>query len=263
MWLFMESLPDFIQEAIRVVKLAEKRGIILRVMGACAVRLHCPEYEYLHKKLGRKLTDIDFMSYSTFESKIEKFFEELGYSSREYISGLWGRDMVRRHIYDDIKNRRVIDLFFDKLEMCHTIDFRGRLKLDYPTITLADIFLEKMQIVKLAEKDVKDTILLLREHKVGEIDAEMVNAKYIAKLLSRDWGFYYTVTTNLNRVKEFSRKYEALIEEDSKDVAAKIDKLLQVFKKEPKSLRWKMRAKIGTRKKWYTEVEETILPGAP
>lgn len=259
----MEPLPDFIQEAIGVVKLAEKRGIMLRVMGACAARLHCPKYGYLHKKLGRELTDIDLMSYSKFESEIEKFFEELGYSSREYISRLWGRDMVRRHIYDDIKNRRVVDVFFDKLEMCHTIDFRGRLELDYPTITLADLFLAKMQIVKLTEKDVKDTILLLREHNVGEIDAETVNAKYIAKLLSRDWGFYYTITTNLNKVRDFSKKYGALTKEDYNDVVTKIGELLQAIRKEPKSLRWKMRAKIGTRKKWYTEVEKTMLPGAP
>lgn len=261
----MKTLADFIQEAMRVVKLAEKRGMILRVMGACAVRLHCPEYESLYKGLGRELSDIDFMGYSKFQPKMEKFFEDIGYKSRKYITHYWAYatgGAQRRQIYDDMENRRVVDVFFDKLEMCHTVDFRGRLELDYPTITLADLFLEKMQIVKLTEKDVKDVIVLLREHEVGEKDEEIVNVKHIAKLLSRNWGFYYTVTTNLNRVKENSRRYEALTEVDHKYVTTKIDELLQVIEKEPKSLGWKMRAKIGTRKKWYTEVGEAVLPGA-
>ena len=261
----MKPLPNFIEESMRVVKLAEKRGMILRIMGACAVRLHCPKYGYLHKELGRELSDLDFVSYDTFQPKMEKFFEEIGYKSRKYITFYWAYATGaarRRRIYDDMENRRVVDVFFDKLEMCHTIDFRGRLELDYPTITLTDLFLSKTQIVKLTEKDIKDVIVLLREHEVGEKDEETVNSKYIAELLSRNWGFYYTVTTNLTRVKEFSRRYEALTDEDCEDVVTKIDGLLQVIEKEPKSLGWKMRAKIGTRKKWYTEVEEAVLPGA-
>lgn len=133
----------------------------------------------------------------------------------------------------------------------------------YPTITLSNIFLEKTQIVELTEKDIKDVIILLREHEVGDTEKETVNARYIANLLSRDWGFYYTVTTNLNRIKEHPRRYEVLTEEDHKGVANKIEEVLQAIEEEPKSLKWRMRAKIGTKKKWYTEVGETILPDTP
>ena len=261
-----KPIADFIEEAMRIVKLAEKRGMILRVMGACAVRLHCPEYEYLRKELGRELSDLDFVSYDASKPKMEEFFEQIGYKPRKYITSEWAYATGaarRRHIYDDMENRRVTDVFFDKLEMCHTIDFRGRLELDYPTITLADLLLTKMQIVKLTEKDVKDVIILLREHEVGEKDEDTVNAKYLAKLLSRDWGFCYTIIRNLDRVKKFLSQYEALTEKDREDLTAKINRLLQAIEKEPKSLRWKMRAEVGTRKKWYTEVGEAVLPGAP
>jgi len=259
----VEPLADFTQEAIRIVELAEKKGMTLRVMGACAVRLHCPKYEYLHRKMGRELSDIDFFSYSRFKSDMKKFFEDIGYRPRDYMARYWERARLLREIYDDEKNKRVVDVFFDELSMCHTINLKGRLELDYPTITLSDILLEKMQIVKLNEKDIQDTIVLLREHEVGGSDEETVNGKYLAKLLSNDWGFYYTVTTNLNRVRESSKKYEALTEEDCNDVSMKVDELLQLIQKEPKSLKWKMREKIGTRKKWYTEVEELVLPGTP
>ena len=40
------------------------------------------------------------------------------------------------------------------------------------------------------------------------------------------------------------------------DIKTKIDKILDAIEREPKSMGWKMRAKVGTKKKWYTEVEE-------
>jgi hypothetical protein len=257
----MEPLKDFVEEALRVVELAKDAGITLRIMGACAVKIHCARYVYLFEGLSRELTDLDFCSYSKFKPKMRKFFEELGYKPREYMFRYWERAGLPREIYDDEKNQRVVDVFYDELSMCHKISFKGRLELDYPTITLSDLLLEKMQIVKLNEKDVKDTIILLREHDIAEKeDKEMINGEYIASLLSKDWGFYYTVTTNLKRVRDFSKKYNALTKEDLHNVSAKIDRLLQMIEKTPKSLRWKIRQKIGTRIKWYTEVEEVLLP---
>ena len=113
-----------------------------------------------------------------------------------------------------------------------------------------------MQIVKINEKDIKDTIVLLLEHEIGDSDGETINSKYIAKLLSKDWGFYYTVTTNLNKVRSFLDRYEVLTSEQKSNASDKIDKLLEAVEKEPKSLGWKLRAKVGPAKKWYTEVEE-------
>jgi len=149
-----------------------------------------------------------------------------------------------------------LDVFFDRLEMCHTIDFMDQLEVDYPTISLANLLLEKMQIVQLNEKDAIDTVVLLREHDVGKVDDQTINLEYISRLLSKDWGFYYTVTTNLKRIRdEFLPSYD-LSGEDKTDVEHKIDTLLERVEKKPKSLRWKMRARIGAKKKWYRDVEE-------
>jgi hypothetical protein len=163
-----------------------------------------------------------------------------------------------RKVYQDEANNRSVDLFFDKLEMCHVIDFKNRLEMDSPTISLSDLFLQKVQICKINEKDIKDIIIMLREHEVSESEKEAVNLDYIAKLLSDDWGFWYTVTSNLKKVKSFLADYKNLTDEDKADVSAKIDKSLKAIDDEPKSLKWKMRAKIGTKKRWYTEVEELV-----
>jgi hypothetical protein len=247
---------DFAAEAIKIVEEANKAGVILRIMGATAIRIHCPNSVSLHKALGRELTDMDFIGYSKQREKIEKFFtQEFKYEivKAALTPGLF----VNRCIFFDKTGKKPhIDVFLDKLEMNHTIDFKDRLKEDFPTIPLAELFLEKMQIVKINEKDIKDTMVLLLEHNLGDSDKEVINIEYITKILSKDWGFYYTVTTNLNKVKAFLEKYEALTNEQRKIISEKIDKLLEHIEKEPKTLSWKIRAKVGPAKKWYNEVEE-------
>jgi len=230
----------------------------MRLMGGFAIRLHCPKFDYLYDRLQRKPAyDLDLITYSRFRPQIKKLFKELGYASMASMALMFdtGRN---RQIYTDEAHNRSVDVFFDKLEMCHTIDFANRLELDSPTITLSDLLLQKAQIVKINEKDIKDMMILLREHNVGEMENETVNTRYIAKLLSDNWGFWYTVTTNMGKVQEFLSQYETLTEADCQDIKSKIDKLLKAIEDEPKSLKWKMRAKIGTSKRWYTEVEELV-----
>jgi len=245
-------LSDFNEEAVRVVNQAQQSGILLRLMGATAIMGHCPKSRHLFGSLGRSLTDLDFMTYGKYRGKLEKFFVNLGYRSDRRTSYYFGES---RHRYFDDVNNRVVDIFFDKLAFCHTIDFSGRLELDNPTITLSDLLLEKMQIVEISEKDIKDTMIMLREHEIQNGEKEYLNAQYVAKLLSNDWGFYYTVTTNLGKVKSYLDLFTVLSDEDRKDVGSKVDTLLKAIENESKSMKWQMRAKVGTRKRWYTEVE--------
>jgi hypothetical protein len=246
---------DFMKEANRILEAAKERGIKLRLMGAIAFRIHCPNFRHIQDALGRVLSDIDFMAYSQQRKDVEKLFEGLGYQTDRMIKMLFGG---KRLIFIDSVNNRQLDVFFDKLEMCHDVDFKGRLEIDYPTISLVDMLLEKMQIVKLNEKDIIDTIMLLREHEVGNSDKETVNAGYLAKLCANDWGLWRTVTMNLQKVKSFLPNYGSLTETDKADVTAKIDQLLMLIEKEPKSMGWTMRAKIGDKKQWYRDVEEVV-----
>jgi len=253
-----EDYSKFIQEALRIINLAQSQNIVMRLMGGFAIRLHCPKFDYLYDRLQRKpALDLDLITYSRFRPQIKKLFIELGYAPMKGMALMFdtGRN---RQIYTDEAHNRTVDVFFDRLEMCHIIDFKNRLELDSPTITLSDLLLQKAQICKINEKDIKDMMILLREHNVGEAEKETVNISYIAKLLSDNWGFWYTVKTNLVKVQEFLNQYGALTEADRQHIKSKIDKLLAAIEDEPKSLKWKMRAKIGTSKRWYTEVEELI-----
>lgn len=153
-------------------------------------------------------------------------------------------------------NSRHCDVFLDKLDFCHEISFQNRLEVDDPTVPLAELLLEKMQIVKLNEKDVIDTIMLLREHQIGDSDKETINSDYIAYLCSRNWGLWKTVTSNLGRVEQLIPSFHDLSSEDRADINHKIQKLLTRIADEHKTTNWKLRARIGEKMRWYKDVEE-------
>jgi len=245
-------------EAMRIVGEGSKRDLHVRLLGAIAFQTRCPKFSFLTLRLNRVLSDVDFAAYSTESPRISGMMRELGYEDQPMITALFGD---RRTIWDNRTSGLHVDIFLDKLEMNHDISFQNRLDIDPFTIPLEEMLLEKMQIVRLEEKDIVDTTMLLREHEVGGVGQETINARYIAKLLSNDWGFYYTFTNNMGKVKSWITKHEHVDEEDKKDVCAKIDTILQRATDEPKSFRWEARSKIGTKKKWYNDVES--LPGRP
>jgi len=258
----MSSLSSeaFAKEAIRIAEFGKNAGITLRVMGACAIRLHCSNSQSILDSLNRTISDLDFSSYIRFEEKLDDLFKELGYRSESDWGDLYAHMYGQvRSRYLDPKTQRNIDVFFDKLEMCHTIDLRNRLEIDFPTLSVSDLLLEKMQIVKINEKDVFDTLVLMLEHDIGEEDQETINSKYISRVLAEDWGFYYTVTMNLKKIMNLLPQYKAFAGNPSATIEHRVGRLLDAIEKQPKSLKWKMRARIGTSKKWYMDVDEISM----
>jgi len=250
----IESDASFVSKATTIASKAEEQGVTIRLLGAIAFRIHCGKYEYLHKMLGRSISDLDFVGYSKQRDKIEKLLLGLGYSKRPPSLVTF---YSLRDIYLDSTQSTIVDVFFDKLQMCHDIDFKNRLEVDSPTIPLAELLLQKLQIVQLTEKDVKDVMVLMREHDLADHDKEAINLPYISKLLANDWGFCYTATTNLKKVADMVNSFGELKDADKTDIKGKIEKTLQSIEDEPKTFSWKMRARVGPSKKWYREVEVT------
>jgi len=256
----------FLEEGRKIVDAASKSGIPLRLIGGVAIRMHSAEFTEFAKRLSRlgpseqEYTDLDFVSYSKFRDALRKFFESTGYRKRRTTLS---SAATQRQIYFHPDGWFYADVFFDKLLAAnHPIDFRGRLELDSPTISLTDLLLGKLQIVFFSEKDLKDALLLFRAHTLSEGQApEAIDARYIALLLAKDWGFWYTATTNLKGLRNAVSEMSALNEAEKGDVTSKIDKLLEVIGKEPKSPGWKARSIIGARKRWYNPVETAQTVG--
>lgn len=270
----------FIEEAKNIVEKAEQENIILRLLGGLAIALHCQEHRDFAEALrrtgtgsiqGQEYSDIDLISYRNQRDKIQTLFSKLGYVKRRATLSTAASE---RQIYYHPKGWFYVDVFFDKLLVAnHPIDFRGRLELDYPTITVTDLLLEKLQMWEaFSVKDLKDCLLLLKAHDIKERgERESIDASYIAKLLAEDWGFWYTATTNLKKLGKFVSEIDKLgieaqinpkkIEKkDREEITEKVQFLLDRIEKEEKSFKWKMRAKIGIKKKWYNPVErpETV-----
>lgn len=245
----------FESEVKRIVEAGNRAELTLRLLGSLAFQTHCPQYGYLQAKMGRAYTDIDFAGYVKQARSIGDLLASLGYQEDKEIFVVTEGG---RAIFENPGNGLHVDVFYEKLDFCHVIRWNGRLELDSPTIPLAELLLEKMQIVKINEKDVIDTIMLLLEHPIGDIDAETINIAHVSRLCAEDWGLWRTTTMNLDKIKRLAHNYPQLSDEQKARVAAQVDAMLKWIDAEPKPLPWRLRARVGDRVKWYKDVDEIL-----
>ena len=244
---------QFENELGRIIDASQQAGLSLRVIGSLAFQMHCPQFGFLQQAMGRAYTDIDFAGYRVQSKEIKVLMAGLGYQEdREIYIVSEGN----RSIFNNPKNGLHVDVFYDKLDFCHVISWEGRLEVDTPTIPLAEMVLEKMQIVQINEKDVIDTIMLLMEHELGDNEKETINIVRIAELCAKDWGLWRTTTMNLDKVKKLADGYPQLSTEQKSRVNAQVNAALARIEKEPKNMAWRLRSRVGDRVKWYKEVDE-------
>jgi hypothetical protein len=244
---------DYVERALDLVEKAAARGIELRILGSLAYRLHCPRNLALFEAMKRDLTDIDFAARGDQRRDVRQFLSELGF---EIDQDLLVTTEGKRYAFQDPGTGLVVDVFFDELYFCHPIPLRDRLALDSPTITPTDLLLEKMQIVEINPKDIKDSLVLLLEHDLQTDAQDAIDADYVSRLLADDWGFFHTVTTNLTRLSRDASEDGWLDDAQAHVVRGRIGELLASIEAAPKSTRWRLRARVGTRKRWYQEVAE-------
>ena len=243
----------FENEMRRIVEAGNAAGVTLRLLGSLAFQFHCPKFGFLQEKMGRAYTDIDFAGYGREAKNIRALMAGLGYTEQKEV---WVVSEGSRAIFDQASLNLHVDVFYDKLDFSHVIPWAGRLEKDSVTIPLAEMLLEKMQIVQINEKDVIDTIMLLLEHPLGDHDRETINMARVAKLCSDEWGLWRTVTMNLNKVRSLAGRYAQLNDKQKSDVTTQIDGALAHIEAAPKSMAWRMRARVGDRVKWYKDVDE-------
>jgi hypothetical protein len=246
---------EFITYANSIVAEAQKQGAIIRLLGAVAFHIHCPKYGHFQQEAKRHFTDLDFAAYFSHNAAIRNSFLKLGYEEDREVAVVFAR---QRLIFNKPGTELHVDIFFDKLDFCHPIPWAGRLEVDNPTIPLAELLLEKMQIVQINPKDIIDTVMLLREHDLDNSDKDTINSRRIASMCAKDWGLWRTVTMNLKKTIDLSKEYSWLPEDDRSIVIERINRLLQQINDEPKPTAWNIRNKVGDRVKWYKDVHEVV-----
>jgi hypothetical protein len=242
----LEPIADIKEEAARIIEAAQSEGVLLRLLGGLAIYLQCPS-THTDERLIRSYGDMDFVTLGKWSAKTKTLFAKLGYTGNKTFNALHGH---QRLLFFDEKHERHIDIFIDRMQMCHNLDFRSRLLIANSTISLSDLLITKLQIVEINEKDIKDTIALFVDHEVSSSEQD-ISASYIASLTSNDWGLYKTLTLNLNKLRAF-----AVQDNFPAFVTERVDTLTTAIESSPKSMGWKARSMVGERVRWYELPEE-------
>lgn len=238
---------DPTEEAKTMVKVAQEKGVTLRVIGGVAIRLHCHGQ---HSKHLREYHDIDVFGFRKESEGIRLVFEKMLYVPNMKYNMLYGRTRLQ---FIHMETQKSVDVLLDKFRMDHTIDFRSSLGLDDLTIPITDLLLTKLQIVKLNEKDVKDIVAILEDHELGYFnDHETLNIAYVAQLCSRDWGLHKTVTDNIRKIDNVTGMLGI---EETGNLKEKLNTILYALTTTEKVLKWRIRNLIGERVKWYDDIE--------
>jgi hypothetical protein len=259
------TLEDPLAEALRIVDAANGRGLLVRLMGGMAVRAHAPDWTH---RTRRREVDLDFATRSKDRAAVFKLLEAEGYTPDKRHNAMFGGSQA---YFVDVARNRPVDVLVDKLEMCHRIDFDGRLERSNPTLPVADLLLSKLQIVKLNKKDLLDALILLAEHPLAEDDGApdtrsgqgTISVPRILSHTSNDWGWWRTVTGNLDKLEQYLATDFQPQDLDvgggrsaMLDPGEQIRALRAAIEGASKSTRWKLRARVGERAPWYQEPEE-------
>jgi hypothetical protein len=243
--------PEIVAEMNRLIDAARAKNIQLRAIGGLAVQTH---NKGSHAVFIREYPDLDFVVSKKHRRQFEEFMEAGDFEPDKRFNVLNG---TRRQIYHHKGTGLRIDVFVGDFEMCHKIPMEDRLHLDPITIPLTELFLSKAQIVELNRKDALDIASLLLYNETGRDDDRKINLDHIAQLCGQDWGLYKTTSINLKRVEDLLADSTLTLTKDERDlILSRVHAIQQTFEDMPKSVPWQLRDKVGTRVRWYEEVEE-------
>ena len=239
-----ESVAD---EGVRLATAARDSGLSLRLLGGVAVWHHCPSART--PPLARTYGDADFVGRGREGKRISAFMAQHGYEADRMFNALHGATRLNFH---DPARERPADVLLDRFVMAHELDLRESVSPDGLTISLADLLMTKLQVVSINEKDVRDLTALLVDHQFADDDIDMAR---ILDVTRNDWGLEHTMHRSLATLGEMIGGFGL----ETAQVQAgtdRIGELSAALNAASKSAKWKMRARVGERVKWYEEPEE-------
>ena len=223
------------------------------------MRRHCADLDFCE----RDYLDVDLAGLRRERSEVAALLRHLGFEESVHVTqATKGRQLQFfrpcRHcdgetcIHDDDH----IDLFLDHFKMDHELDLRDSLDGDDYTLTPADTLLTKLQVFDPGEKDLRDIVTLLKDVEVTEGGGPgTVDSAAVARRCAADWGLSHDVEQTLGRVIEMLDGY-GLDGPSRERVRERVARLRRAIEAEPKTLAWRLRAKVGERRPWHNVVEE-------
>ncbi|HET8526685.1 MAG TPA: hypothetical protein VFM81_08620 [Actinomycetota bacterium] len=241
---------DPLEEALDLVRRAGDAGTPLRLIGGLAVRVLCPDFP----PRRRDRQDLDLATTSRARAHLTELLADMGYEPDRRFNALYGH----KQLYFASPLGRPVDVLVDSLEMCHVLEFRDRIERMPFTLDVSDLLLSKLQIVEINEKDVVDAVYLLAAYPVAEGDEPgTIGLDRIRAIVADDWGWWRTLIGTVDHIRELAARHADVVPAGTRDdVMGGLDRIRDAADDVPKALRWKLRARIGERKRWYQLPEE-------
>jgi hypothetical protein len=230
-----------------VLEAAAAEGIGLRLAGGLAIA--AVARSAWRPPFLRDYHDLDFVGLARQSKGLQRLLRQFGFVPNARFNTIQGST---RLMFTAGDGGPMVEVFLDAIRMSHTIELRRRLELVPRTLAPADLLLAKMQVVELTRKDATDVLALLTDVPLGESDDGSLNLAYLRRLASDDWGFFRTIELNVARIEQVAG--------DLGLEAVGLRRLFEALQAAPKTRRWKVRAKIGERVRWYDVPEEALRP---
>lgn len=241
-----ERTAILVSTALALVDDAEVRGARLRLLGGLGVYLACPEFRDYLENHRRPYSDIDIVTSSRSLATVLECFRAQDLEENASWRMLFGHQRRVFYTPEDI----TVELYIDRLVLCQRLDLRQSLPSEPPTLGPTDLFLSKIQRIGLSDADRSDLAALIAARGPGEKDG--IDLERISALLASDWRWWKTFRVNLPALREsLPRDFPEL-----RKVEDGLGVLEELTRRQPKRLRWRLRALLGDRFRWYDEVED-------
>jgi len=243
-------LEDLVAEAERVLAAARATGTPIRLTGGLAIRRRHPAAT--RPPLARPYADLDLaVSSKGGHRAISEFMVGLGYLADDMFNTLHAS---QRLYYEDPTFGRHVDVFVDAVRMCHTIEFKDRLLYLDDTLTVTDLLLTKLQVVQLTHKDLLDTLAILHDQLVVPGAHDRLDSEYLETLWGSDWPMWRTSQLTITKVRDMAPT--VLATDGVRRVSQTLDALERILVAGKKTMRWRVRSRVGDRIRWYQLPEE-------
>jgi predicted regulator of Ras-like GTPase activity (Roadblock/LC7/MglB family) len=234
-----------------IVAAARDQKVALRVMGRAAIFLRCPSATRIAAPVEGQEDLLEMAGRGGQGGKLDGILASLGFEADRRFNTLFGSERLR---YIHPGSKIFLEIFLANLVSYHRLELGSRLHLDETTVPLADLLLSLLQNVKATDEHMRPIAALLLDHDLGGPgQVEAIDTTRIAEMCLDDWGWYKTVTMNLEKCTSAASGF--LEGDELETVTKRARRLAQIMEEAPKSLGWQVRARIGEGRRWYEEPE--------
>lgn len=240
--------PDALLSRARgLIDAAAASDVPMRLLGGLAVYVLTEAAR--RPPLARSYRDFDVAVPARQGPAASRVLESVGLVPDRHFNALHG---ARRMIFS-APDGYDVDVLIGDFEMCHTLEIGAAFEHDTLTIHPADLLLTKLQIVAIERKDLIDAAALVLDRPPGSGWEDIDLPRFVGPL-AEDWGFFHTVELNLGKLGAFAR--DVLEPDRAAVVEQRLNVLATAMQSAPKSMRWRLRSRVGERVVWYETPEE-------